>query len=59
MSNLSKNPKPHIEAKGIKNIPNISSSDRKRIIQEMKELINENNKIEAKYISSKNETVYE
>lgn len=59
MSNLPKNPKPHIgESKNIE-VPNISSSDRKKVLSEMTELIRENKKIIAKYNPSHNETFYE
>jgi hypothetical protein len=59
MTNLPKNPKPHIGEKIVKDFPKISSSDRKKVIKEMTEIIRESNKIVAKHRSSHNETVYE
>jgi hypothetical protein len=58
MSNLPKNPKPHIGEKITGVLPKISSSERKKAIQEMTELISESNKIVAKYRSRHNETLH-
>ena len=58
MSNLPTNPKPHIGEEKIIEVPKTSSSDRKKTLEEMTELIRENNKIVAKYKSSNNETLY-
>jgi hypothetical protein len=59
MGSLPKNLKPHIGQKKEKNIPPISSTERKKVIQEMTEIIRESNKIIAKYRSSNNETLHE
>ena len=59
MSNLPKNPKPHIGEEKIIRLPKTSSSERKKALEEMTELIRKNKKIVAKYRSSQNETIYE
>jgi hypothetical protein len=58
MSNFPKNPQPHIQTEKETIVPQISSSERKRIIHEMTELIRENKRIVAKH-TSKNEIAYE
>jgi hypothetical protein len=61
MSSLPKEPKPHISEGVIKNVPKLSSKEREKAIKEMTKLIQENNKIEAKYrsVSMHDETLHE